>query len=96
MNPVRSSADRSATDTPALVCSAKGCRATARWELRWNNPRLHTPDRRKVWTACDDHREHLAGFLDLRGFLREVEEVRAGHPSGTAPAQPLPPAAGTA
>ena len=39
------------------VCSAKGCRTPARWRLIWNNPRLHTPDREKVWTACDEHRE---------------------------------------
>ncbi|WP_082159702.1 hypothetical protein [Micromonospora sp. HK10] len=56
----------------ALICSARGCRAPARWELRWNNPRLHEPDRRKTWLACPDHRESLGGFLDARGFLREV------------------------
>ena len=26
-----------------LMCSARGCRATAVWALRWNNPRLHPP-----------------------------------------------------
>jgi hypothetical protein len=57
------------------VCSTKGCRAPAAWELRWNNPRLHTPDRRKIWLACDEHREHLSRFLDTRGFLREVEPL---------------------
>ncbi|MCU1432158.1 MAG: hypothetical protein JWP95_1263, partial [Actinotalea sp.] len=35
-----------------LRCSRKGCGAPAVWALRWNNPRLHTPDRRKVWLAC--------------------------------------------
>jgi hypothetical protein len=58
--------------TDAPLCSAKGCRAVAGWELRWNNPRLHPPERRKTWLACDDHREHLADFLSVRGFLREV------------------------
>lgn len=53
-------------------CSAKGCRAAAQWSLAWNNPKIHTPDRRKTWLACDDHREHLATFLSRRGFLREV------------------------
>jgi hypothetical protein len=42
------------------------------WTLSWNNPRLHPPERRKTWLACDGHRAHLAGFLDARGFLREV------------------------
>ena len=53
-------------------CSAKGCRADAVWSLRWNNPKLHDPDYRKTWLACDQHRESLSGFLDVRGFLREV------------------------
>jgi hypothetical protein len=62
------------TDEP-LRCSAKGCRAAARWALRWNNPKIHDPDRRKTWLACDDHREHLSSFLSRRGFLRETVPV---------------------
>ena len=58
-----------------LVCSARGCRADAVWALRWNNPRLHAPDRRKTWLACEEHREELERFLALRGFLREVGPV---------------------
>ncbi len=54
------------------ICSAKGCRAPAAWELRWNNPKLHDPERRKTWLACDEHRTHLSTFLDVRGFLRDV------------------------
>jgi len=54
------------------VCSARRCREHAVWALRWNNPRLHTPERRKTWLACDQHREHLTEFLQLRGFLRDV------------------------
>jgi hypothetical protein len=57
-----------AVDT--LVCSSRGCRADAAWGLLWNNPKIHTPDRRKVWLACDEHREHLSAYLDVRGFLR--------------------------
>jgi hypothetical protein len=60
----------------ALICSAKGCREPARWALRWNNPKLHTPERRKTWLACDAHREHLSSFLDARGFLRDVAALR--------------------
>jgi hypothetical protein len=61
----------------APLCSAKGCHADARWGLRWNNPKIHTPERRKVWLACDEHREHLSRFLDMRGFLRDVVPVDA-------------------
>ncbi|MHA6763549.1 hypothetical protein [Streptacidiphilus sp. PAMC 29251] len=53
-------------------CSAKGCRQPAVWVLVWNNPKLHTPERRKTWIACEEHREHLSQFLDLRGFLKDV------------------------
>jgi hypothetical protein len=58
--------------TEVAQCSAKGCRAPAIWALRWNNPKIHTPDRRKIWLACDEHREHLSQFLGRRDFLREV------------------------
>ncbi|PFG42957.1 hypothetical protein ATJ88_1634 [Isoptericola jiangsuensis] len=59
----------------ALVCSAKGCRAEARWGLLWNNPKLHTPERRKVWLACDDHRTRLEQFLGARRFWRSTVDV---------------------
>jgi hypothetical protein len=58
-----------------LICSGKGCRAEARWGLLWNNPKIHTTARRKVWLACDDHRTHLEEFLRLRGFLRQTVTV---------------------
>ncbi|PFG33377.1 hypothetical protein [Sanguibacter antarcticus] len=58
-----------------LVCSGKGCRAVATWGLLWNNPKIHTPQRRKVWLACDDHREHLETFLGARDFLRATVPV---------------------
>ena len=54
------------------TCSAKGCALPATWELRWNNPSLHTPDRRKVWLACDEHKVSLSDFLAALSFLREV------------------------
>ncbi|MFF8960887.1 hypothetical protein [Streptomyces sp. NPDC014894] len=54
------------------ICSAKGCRAPAVWVLAWNNPKLHTPERRKTWLACEEHREHLSSFLGVRGFLKDV------------------------
>ncbi len=58
--------------TDPLVCSAKACRRDAAWALLWNNPKLHHAERRKVWLACEDHREQLAQFLRLRGFLKDV------------------------
>jgi hypothetical protein len=58
-----------------LDCSAKGCHEPAVWALVWNNPKLHTPERRKSWLACAEHREQLTAFLGARGFLREVVPV---------------------
>ena len=63
------------------TCSAKGCTQPAVHELRWNNPKLHTPDRRKVWLACDEHRQSLSDFLAARKFLREVTPHPHPHPT---------------
>ncbi|KGN32604.1 hypothetical protein N802_17525 [Knoellia sinensis KCTC 19936] len=60
-----------------MVCSAKACRQEALWALLWNNPKLHTQDRRKVWLACEDHRVSLGDFLSLRGFLCDTVSVDA-------------------
>lgn len=66
--------DPPTADEP-VRCSAKGCRADAVHVLVWNNPKIHTPDREKTWAACAEHREHLAQFLQLRGFLRRVDPL---------------------
>lgn len=65
-----------------LQCSARGCREQAGWGLLWNNPRLHTPERRKVWLACDQHREQLEQFLTIRGFLRSTIPAADLDPTG--------------
>jgi hypothetical protein len=62
-------------DTDGLVCSAKGCRAPAVYQLRWNNPKLHAPEAGKVWLACEEHRHWLTDFLAARGFLRSVDRL---------------------
>ncbi|MEU0811308.1 hypothetical protein [Streptomyces sp. NPDC005970] len=62
----------SASEPDAVICSAKGCRAPAVWVLAWNNPKIHTPERRKTWLACEEHRGHLSDFLGVRGFLKDV------------------------
>lgn len=63
------------SETVSPICSAKGCRTDASWVLAWNNPKLHPPDRRKTWAACDTHRETLSAFLQARSFLRETVPV---------------------
>jgi hypothetical protein len=51
------------------LCSAKGCRNDATIDLVWRNPTLHHGGRVKHWMACGEHQDHLADFLDRRGFL---------------------------
>lgn len=61
------------SDAPSIdPCSAKGCSAPAVHALQWNNPRIHAPERRKIWLACDLHRTSLSEFLGARGFLKDV------------------------
>jgi len=60
-----------------LICSAKGCTAPAVHQILWNNPKIHTPDRRKTWLACDEHEVTLRQFLSARDFYRETVPVEA-------------------
>lgn len=50
------------------MCSRAGCRADASWRIEWRNPRIHPEDRRKVWTACDEHVDFLRDYLLARDF----------------------------
>ncbi len=59
----------------APICSAKGCHTPAAFALVWNNPKLHTPDREKIWLACGEHREQLSHHLASRSFLRRVDPL---------------------
>lgn len=65
-------------DTP--VCSSRGCQDVARWAVVWNNPKIHTPDREKVWTACDQHRSTLSDFLSRRSMLLRVDPLEETDP----------------
>jgi hypothetical protein len=67
-------------DAGPVRCSAKGCTRPAEWQLVWNNPRLHTPDREKTWLACGEHREPLSHHLAVRSFLRRVEPLALPEP----------------
>lgn len=58
-----------------LICSSKGCTADAAHQVVWNNPKVHTTDRRKVWLACPEHEQTLRRFLDARGFYLATESL---------------------
>ncbi len=59
------------------TCSRAGCRAPARWRIDWRNPKIHGPERRKTWVACDEHVDYLRSFLAARDFPLDVGELVA-------------------
>lgn len=59
-----------APETPK--CSRKGCRTDATTQLLWNNPKIHTVERRKIWLACDDHVAWLEDYLQGRSLWKET------------------------
>ncbi|THJ67559.1 hypothetical protein E8P82_04390 [Arthrobacter echini] len=65
------------------VCSRKNCRAPAQWQLLWNNPRIHTPERRKAWASCVDHRVWFEEYLMERGLWKETRPLTADRPMET-------------
>lgn len=78
-------------ETPTAVCSRKACRAAATWQLLWNNPRIHTPERRKVWLSCEEHREWLEDYLQTRDLWKETipfETLSTGREPGTSSSTP--------
>ena len=63
-------------DEDDRICSSRGCKAPAAYELLWNNPKLHTLERRKIWLACGIHEETLRAFLGARGFWKETRPLQ--------------------
>ncbi len=80
MTKPRSGVDPLPQDPDGLRCSARGCTRAAEFDLQWNNPKIHTTDRRKHWLACGEHRETLGAFLSARGFLKDVEPLPGSAP----------------
>jgi hypothetical protein len=79
------------TAAPGAVCSRKACRAAAEWQLLWNNPKIHTPERRKIWLACGEHRVWLEDYLQTRGLWKETVVLgEAPAPHGTTPLETTP------
>lgn len=62
-------------DTP--LCSRAGCSAAAAWVVEWRNPRIHSPERRKQWAACDEHVAYLRDYLAARDFPVAVRALEA-------------------
>ena len=64
-----------APETP--ICSRKGCREHATTQLLWNNPKIHTPERRKIWLACTEHTAWLEDYLQGRSLWKETVPLAA-------------------
>lgn len=60
---------------PGIRCSAAGCVNPAEFRVNWRNPRIHAPERVKVWLACGDHRSSLADYLATRGLPVRVTPI---------------------
>ncbi|MDO4242021.1 MAG: hypothetical protein Q4C71_05775 [Microbacteriaceae bacterium] len=58
-----------------LNCSRTGCQKSATAAIEWRNPKIHTPERKKVWLACAAHSDFLRDFVAARGFLLRVTGV---------------------
>lgn len=71
-------------------CSRAGCRDEARSAILWRNPKIHGPERRKTWLACDEHLDYLREFLAARSFPVEVVPVSelSPEPSATLATRP--------
>lgn len=49
-------------------CSRSGCRNEPDYNVNWRNPKLHSPDRVKVWLTCSEHRQFFLDYFENRGF----------------------------
>lgn len=63
---------QAADATAPVQCSRKGCRAPASYKLLWNNPKIHTPERRKIWLSCAEHRDWLETYLKERLLYKQT------------------------
>ena len=60
-----------------VQCSRAGCTEVATRSVNWRNPKIHTTDRVKTWTACEEHVGFLRDFLAGRDFPVRVAAVDA-------------------
>ncbi|MFM6980859.1 MAG: acetone carboxylase [Micrococcales bacterium] len=56
-------------------CSRKDCTNPATVQLVWNNPKIHTPDREKIWLACPEHEQYLIDYLQNRQLLKTTKPL---------------------
>lgn len=75
--------DGPAEQATGLICSRKGCRQPATTALLWNNPKIHAPERRKTWLACNEHLQWLEDYLKSRSLWKETAPLHLSPLSST-------------
>ncbi len=61
-------------------CSRTACAQVPAWQILWRNPKIHGPEREKIWLSCAEHKAFFEGYLGQRGFpVRSV--AVAGEPA---------------
>jgi spore coat protein CotF len=63
------------TSIEFIKCSRAGCQQAATANIAWRNPKIHAVDRRKIWSACDEHKNFLVDYLSSRGFEPELKVI---------------------
>jgi hypothetical protein len=58
-----------------IKCSRAKCEQLAVFQIEWRNPKIHTEDRVKIWSACAQHQNFLVDYLQTRGFPVVVKEI---------------------
>ncbi|NBU22944.1 MAG: acetone carboxylase [Actinobacteria bacterium] len=56
-------------------CSRAGCTNQATFLIYWRNPKLHSPEREKIWGACLEHKSFLIDYLSARSFFLRTEAI---------------------
>lgn len=49
-------------------CSRTACEDSPAWQIVWRNPKIHAPEREKIWLSCEEHKLFFEGYLGQRGF----------------------------
>jgi hypothetical protein len=55
-------------------CSRAGCSEPAKFLIEWRNPKIHSADRVKLWSSCDEHRSYLVDYLQTRSMYLGVKD----------------------
>lgn len=64
------------TEGKFIKCSRANCQQLALVNIHWQNPKIHTDGRQKIWSSCAEHEAFLVDYLQARGFGLQVKEIK--------------------